>query len=787
MSIVRLLLLSIVLLLAAAPYARADNWPEFRGPTGQGHVRGRLPIEWSATKNVVWKQAIPGVGWSSPIVDDGRIFLTAAIAVAGPNRKDQSLRALALDVVSGRILWDREVFRQDGSSVEALHDKASHANPTPITDGQRVYVHFGAQGTAALDRQGNVLWRNADLKYRQWHGNGGSPVLVDDLLIFNCDGADVQFIVALDRATGRVVWKTERNIDVERRYSYCTPLLIHVDGQAQLISPAAGAVMAYEPRTGKEIWRVRLDDGYSNVPRPVFGHGLVFVSNSTDHPHLLAIRPGGQGDVTATRIAWRMRRAVPLTSSPLLVGDELYMVSDTGVATCLQATTGKVHWRERLGGEYSASPLHADGKVYFQSDDGTATIIKAGPKFEVIARNQLDERVLASYAAVDGALLIRAEGHLYRISADEGEAGAIEVVRALGGKVRQDDQATNRPVTYVDLDSSKVTDADLQVLTRFRRLQKLYLSNSGVTGTGLSSLATLARLQTLDLRGSRVGDTALKELAALPSLDTLYLNNTAVTDAGLAHLSVLKNLQILNLRNTNVTDAGLPPLAALSQLQTLNLTSTKITDAGLKDVAALQQLTTLYLNVTDVTDAGLRSLAPLQRLHTINLRDTKVTDAGMKELSAFARLHTLYLTGTRVTDAGLAALAPLQQLQTLNLAGTRVTDAGLRLLSAFPRLETLYLEGARITDDGLTSLSRLKHLKTLDLSSTTVSDAGLNDLRLLAQLETLYLNATRVTDVGLHHLAGLRRLRHVDLRGTAVTSQGIAELQKSLPDCTCVR
>jgi outer membrane protein assembly factor BamB len=394
----------------------AQDWPEFRGPTGQGIVtEGKVPTEWSATKNVAWKQAIPGSGWSSPIIWKGRIYLTTAVPVKGERKEDQSLRALCLDATNGKILWDRELFRQNGQKTEAIHDKASHANPTPITDGKRVYVHFGTHGSAALDLEGKVLWRNADLRYRPWHGNGGSPIVVDDLLIFNCDGEEVQYVVALDRATGKVVWRADRNVEAEYKNSYCTPLLIEVNGQRQILSPAAGAVMAYEPKTGKELWRVRLEDGYSNVPRPVAGHGLVFLSNSTDSPHLMAIRPDGKGDVTDTHVAWTQKKAVPLTSSPLLAGDELYMISDSGIATCLDAKTGQVHWRERIGGNHSASPLLAGGKVYFQNEEGIGTIIRAGKKFEVLARNDIGERVLASYAVSGGALFIRTENHLYRI------------------------------------------------------------------------------------------------------------------------------------------------------------------------------------------------------------------------------------------------------------------------------------------------------------------------------------------------------------------------------------
>lgn len=410
----RRILFALACFAALGAAARADNWPEFRGPTGQGIVKGSLPLEWDATKNVVWKQAMPGVAWSSPIVWDGRIYLTTAVDIEGKD-KDYSLRALAVDAKTGKILWDRELFREDGSKTEAIHDKASHANPTPITDGERIYFHFGTFGTAALNRDGKVVWQKTDLKHRPWHGNGNSPILVDDLLVINVDGEDVQYVVALEKTTGKVVWKTDRKIDVERKYSYCTPLLIDVKGQKQIVSPAAGAVMAYEPRTGKEIWRVRLEDGYSNVPRPVYGHGLIFLSNSTDAPHLLALKPDGQGDVTDTHVAWTVKRQVPLTPSFVLVGDELYMVSDIGVASCIDAKTGKTHWRERLGGNHFASPIAADGKVYFLNEDGVGIVIKAGKTFEVLARNKLGETAMASYAVADGALFVRTERHLWRI------------------------------------------------------------------------------------------------------------------------------------------------------------------------------------------------------------------------------------------------------------------------------------------------------------------------------------------------------------------------------------
>jgi outer membrane protein assembly factor BamB len=375
---------------------------------------GALPLHWGPDKNVVWKKAIPGRGWSSPVVVEGRVYLTTSVRVADSTTDDLSLRALCLDSRSGKILWDNEVFRQPGKRAARIHSKNSHASPTPLVHGSRLFVHFGHQGTACLDLQGKVLWRNTTLKYSPVHGSGGSPVLVGDALIFSCDGARDPFVVALDQANGKVLWKTPRSVDAFKKFSFCTPLVISVKGQQQVISPGSNMVGAYDPRTGREIWQVRYE-GYSVVPRPVFGHGLLFLLSGFDSPVLLAVRPDGQGDVTKTHIAWTSRKAAPLTPSPLLVGEELYTVSDRGIASCLDAKTGKVHWQQRLGGNYSASPLHAAGKVYFLSEEGTGVVVQAAREFKVLAKNALGQRTLASCAAVKGALFIRTEKHLFRI------------------------------------------------------------------------------------------------------------------------------------------------------------------------------------------------------------------------------------------------------------------------------------------------------------------------------------------------------------------------------------
>lgn len=406
------LALTTALVSCFAPLAHADDWPEFRGPTGQGIVLdGTLPTTWSKDKNIAWKQQIPGKGWSSPIIAGGRVYVTAAVPL---DNGDQSLRALCLDAAKGDILWQKEVFHQNNKQAPRIHDKNSHASPTPIVRDGKLFVHFGHQGTACLDLDGKVLWRNTTLHYAPVHGNGGSPILVDDLLVFSCDGGDKRFVVALNVADGKVRWKTPRTVEASRKFSFHTPLLIEVGGQKQIISAGSNVVCAYDPADGKEIWRVRYD-GYSVIPRPVYGHGLLFLSTGYDRPSLLAIRADGKGDVTDTHVVWKTSKAAPHTPSPLLVGDELYTVSDGGVASCFDARTGEVHWQQRLSGSYSASPLFADGKLYFQSEQGTGVVLQAGKEFKVLAKNALDERSLASPAAADGALFIRTETRLYRI------------------------------------------------------------------------------------------------------------------------------------------------------------------------------------------------------------------------------------------------------------------------------------------------------------------------------------------------------------------------------------
>jgi outer membrane protein assembly factor BamB len=407
------LVIAAALSLAAVSLS-AEDWPQFRGPTGQGHSTERgLPVDWSETQNVAWKTPVPGIGWSSPVVAGGRVWLTTSVDTGSRLPINSSLRVLAFDAASGKEVVNVEVFRN--RSAGYINPKNSRASPTPILDGDRVYVHFGAEGTAALTTSGEIVWKTQQYKYETQHGAGGSPVVYGDLLIFNCDGwADDAFVVALDKNTGKTRWKTNRRVPFSQAYT--TPLVIRVGERDQLVSVGAYRTSAYDPMTGREIWRAGYKDGFSNVPRPVFGHGLVFIATGFNDPTMIAVRPDGTGDVTKTHLAWTVARAAPLTPSPILVGDELYMVNDIGILSCLDARTGTTLWQARLPGNYSASPVFADGRLYFQSEEGVTTIVAPGKEFRRLSASRLDGAMLATMAVSDGSIFIRTDTHLYRIT-----------------------------------------------------------------------------------------------------------------------------------------------------------------------------------------------------------------------------------------------------------------------------------------------------------------------------------------------------------------------------------
>jgi outer membrane protein assembly factor BamB len=409
----RLRLACLALIFVAPAYA--EDWPEFRGPTAQGHSRTKnLPVTWSAEENVAWRTPIPGGGWSSPVLVAGKLYLTAAVPQEADKPSDLALVTLCLDAKTGKALWDREVFREIAGEAPKIHSKNSHASPTPIVADGRIYVHFGHQGTACLSLTGEVLWKTQEQRYAPVHGNGGSPVLVKGNLIFSCDGASDPRVVALNAENGELVWSFKRPGDAPKKFAFCTPLAIEVSGQTQVIIPGADSVSALNPQDGSEIWRVNYT-GYSVIPRPIYGEGLVFLSTSYDAASVMAIRPDGKGDVTETHVEWTLKKGAPHTPSLLLVDGGLYMVSDKGVLTCVEPKTGKEIWQQRIGGNFSASPVYADGKIYLQSEEGKGLVIKPGPKFEQLGENGFGERTLASYAIGDGAIFVRTAAALYRV------------------------------------------------------------------------------------------------------------------------------------------------------------------------------------------------------------------------------------------------------------------------------------------------------------------------------------------------------------------------------------
>ena len=399
-------------LLLTAVATTANDWPQFRGPNGQGYSSDtELPLEWNESKNIVWKVPVPGLGWSSPVIADGRVWLTSSLT----NGTGASLRLLGYDLTSGQELFNTEVFHVDDSN--SPNPKNSLASPTPVIDpsGDRIYVHFGAYGTAALTTAGDVLW-STNFPYISQHGNGGSPILYQDLLILSIDGYDTAYVVAIDTITGKERWRAMRQAPVSQAYS--TPLVIRVGENDQIVSVAAYRTTAHDPSTGKEIWSVGYRDGFSNVPRPVYGQGMVYLSTGFQTPSLLAVQTDGVGDVTNTHVAWRLNRGAPLTPSPLLVGNELYVINDFGIVTCINATTGDVHWQNRIGGNHSASPVYANGRIYFQSEEGITTVIQSGTNFQILAQNELDGETLASMAISSGTVVIRTNSHLYRIATE---------------------------------------------------------------------------------------------------------------------------------------------------------------------------------------------------------------------------------------------------------------------------------------------------------------------------------------------------------------------------------
>ena len=388
----------------------SENWPDYRGPRGQGVSDATgLPLTWSETQNVRWKTAIPGTGWSSPVVWGDQVWMTTA------NESGTERSAVAVDGETGAIVHNVKVF--DVATVVPQHDLNSHASPSPVIEGDRVYVHFGTYGTACLDTEtGRVLWGRTDLNLDHQVGPGSSPILFDDLLIVHCDGTDVQYIVALDKRTGQTVWKTPRTAELSSvspamRKSSCTPLIVRIDGEPVLLSLAAHALYGYDPLDGRELWKVPFS-GYSNVSRPVTDGELAVISTGYDRAELLGIEIGPAGGA----VRWTSSRNAPAKPSPLLIDGLVYCVDDGGIASCVDAATGEQTWRHRIGGEHSASPIYVDGHIYFFDQSGKTTVmVPDGQQYQPIAVNELDDGFMASPAVAGKALFLRTKTHLYRI------------------------------------------------------------------------------------------------------------------------------------------------------------------------------------------------------------------------------------------------------------------------------------------------------------------------------------------------------------------------------------
>jgi outer membrane protein assembly factor BamB len=410
------------LFVAATTVALAD-WPQFRGPLGTGHIPGgqALPAEWSETKNVDWKVALPGRAWSSPVVWVDKIWLTTA------DEKGNKLTGLCVDANNGKIIFEKQLFHI--VDPQFAHKFNSYGSPTPVVEARRVYLTWGSPGTACLDTKTNkVLWARDDFVCDHFRGAGSSPILYKNLLILTFDGADHQFVAALDKHTGKTVWRTKRSVDFQDlntngepfrdgdlRKGYSTPLVIQHGGVTQLISIGAMACYAYDPLAGRELWRVTERAQHSASTRPVYGHGMLFYPTGFAKGQLLAVDPAAKGEAADTHIRWRLKRSAPNKPSVLLIGELIFMIDDGGIATCVEAKSGNVVWSERVGGNYSASPVTDGKRIFFFSEEGKTTAIAAAREFKILAENQLDGGFMASPAVHGDTWILRTKTYLYRI------------------------------------------------------------------------------------------------------------------------------------------------------------------------------------------------------------------------------------------------------------------------------------------------------------------------------------------------------------------------------------
>jgi outer membrane protein assembly factor BamB len=417
------LLLSVSLCLCAT-FARADeNWPQFRGPTGQGVSDSKgLPTTWSESKNVKWKTPIHGTSWSSPVIWGNQVWLTSA------SDDGRELFVLCIDKESGKIVHDKKLF-DDPTPNPIFKKYNSYASPTPVIEEGRIYITFGAAGTACLDTAtAQPLWERRDIRVNHYRGAGSSPLIYKELLIQDYDGSDGQFVIALNKETGKTIWQTNRSVDYQDlgpdgkpkgegdyRKAFSTCRIATVNGKPAAISIGSRATYAYEPETGKEIWRLEHADWHSAGATPVIGDGLIYICPGFGKGAVFAVRPDGQGVLGADHIAFKLTKNAPDKQSPLLVGDLLYFIDSTGIASCVDAKTGADVWRQRVAPNFSAAPLYGDGKIYFSGDDGTTTVVAAGREFKKLAANKLDSAFKASPAVSGKAMYLRTLTTLYRV------------------------------------------------------------------------------------------------------------------------------------------------------------------------------------------------------------------------------------------------------------------------------------------------------------------------------------------------------------------------------------
>ena len=393
-----------------------EQWSQFRGHYGNGIIKSTsAPINWSENTNIDWKTPIHDRGWSSPVIWNDQIWMTTA------TKDGNKMYAICVNKLSGKIEHDIHVF--DVKSPQAITNENTYASPTPVVEEGRVYVHFGTYGTACIStKDGQILWKRRDLNCDHEIGAGpaSSPFIYNNFLIFNVDGRDVQYVIALNKETGETAWKTNRSVDfsdvqVNQRKAYGTPFIIPRGNTNQMVSIGAKGVYSYDPENGKELWKAE-HRGWSIAPRPVYGEGLVFTMIDRDRPEMWAINPNGSGDITETHIEWKETKRMPPRASPIFFKGLLYVVDRNGYISCIEAKTGKSIWQKRMKGRFSASPILANNLIYFFNEDTVCTIIKPTRELEIVAENKLsDNKLMATPAFDENSIYIRTEKKLTRI------------------------------------------------------------------------------------------------------------------------------------------------------------------------------------------------------------------------------------------------------------------------------------------------------------------------------------------------------------------------------------